>query len=69
MDGDERLRRTRSFLLGGLVGASAALATARRRRDIARRRRQRILHPVGLAAFERAPCYQELLEDEERSGT
>jgi hypothetical protein len=67
MDGDDRLRRARSFLLGGVVGASAAVATARRRRAIARRRRQRILHPVGLAAFEQAPCYQELIGDEERT--
>jgi hypothetical protein len=64
VDGDDRLRRARSFLIGGLVGASAALATARRRREVARRRRQRILHPVGLAAFEDAPCYRELLEEE-----
>ena len=65
MDGDDRLGRARSFLIGGLVGASAALATARRRRELARRRRERILHPAGLAAFEGAPCYRELLEDKE----
>jgi hypothetical protein len=65
MDGDDRLGRARSFLIGGLVGASAAVATARRRRELARRRRERILHPAGLAAFEGAPCYQELIEDEE----
>ena len=33
MDGDDKLGRARSFLIGGVVGASAALATARRRRD------------------------------------
>jgi hypothetical protein len=65
MDGDDRLGRARSFLIGGVVGASAALATARRRREIARRRRHRVLHPVGLAAFEEAPCYRELIADEE----
>jgi hypothetical protein len=64
MDGDDKLGRARSFLLGGLVGASAALATARRRRAVARRRRDRMLHPAGLAAFEEAPCYRELLEEE-----
>jgi hypothetical protein len=64
MDGDDRLGRARSFLVGGIVGASAALATARRRRELARRRRERLLHPPGLAAFEGAPCYRELLADE-----
>jgi hypothetical protein len=67
MDGDDRLRRARSFLIGGVVGASAALAAVRRRRDLARRRRERMLHPVGLAAFEDAPCYRELIEESELS--
>jgi hypothetical protein len=58
MDGEAKARRLRSFLLGGVVGASAALSVARRRR---RRRR-----PVGLAAFESAPCYQERLEERNR---
>jgi len=66
MDGEARRGRARSFLLGGLVGASAAVATARRRRAIARRQRERRLHPAGLAAFEGAPCFQELLEEEAR---
>jgi cob(I)alamin adenosyltransferase len=60
MDGEAQVRRLRSFLLGGLVGASAALSVARRRR----RRRQR--GPAGLAAFEGAPCYRETLEERER---
>jgi cob(I)alamin adenosyltransferase len=60
MEDDARAKRLRSFLLGGLVGASAALSVARRRR---RRRRRR---PAGLAAFEDAPCYQETLEQRER---
>jgi len=64
MDGDDRRGRARSFLIGGLVGASAAIATARRSRDAARRRRERRLHPAGLAAFEGAPCFQEVLEEE-----
>jgi len=66
MDDDDRLGRARTFLIGGLVGASAALAAARRRRDLARQRRERRLHPAGLAAFEDAPCFQELLEQEEQ---
>ena len=37
--------RLRSFLIGGVVGASAAVATARRRRDLDRRRRERRLRP------------------------
>ncbi|HEU0337319.1 MAG TPA: hypothetical protein VFR43_12225 [Gaiellaceae bacterium] len=58
MDGEHRRRdRMRSFVLGGVLGASAAIATVRRRR----RRRAR---PAGLAAFESAPCYRELLERE-----
>jgi hypothetical protein len=64
MDGQDKRARVRSFVLGGLVGASAAVATARRRRDVARRRRERRLHPAGLAAFESAPCFQELLDEE-----
>jgi hypothetical protein len=59
MDGEAQVRRLRSFLIGGLVGASAALSVARRRR-----RRQR--RPAGLAAFEGAPCYRETLEERER---
>lgn len=52
--------RVRSFVLGGLVGASAVLAAARRNR----RRRDA---PPGLAAFEQAPCYNESVErDRER---
>ncbi|MDF2750738.1 MAG: hypothetical protein K0T00_1914, partial [Gaiellaceae bacterium] len=39
------------------VGASAALAAARRLRP-----RERRPGPVGLAAFEEAPCYRELVE-------
>ncbi|HET7856910.1 MAG TPA: hypothetical protein VFL41_10680 [Gaiellaceae bacterium] len=63
MDGEPSVRRLRSFLIGGVVGASAAMAAAQRRR----RRRKR--PPVGLAAFEGAPCYQETLEERERATT
>ena len=62
MDGEEQWRRLRSFLLGGVVGASAAIAAARRLRPKQRRR----VSPAGLAAFEGAPCYREIVELEER---
>lgn len=66
MDGerDERRGRVRSFLIGGVLGASAALAAADRRRRVLARRRRRV-GPPGLAAFEQAPCYQELVDEEE----
>lgn len=57
MDAEDRLGRLRSFLVGGLLGASAALAAARRKRP----RRDT---PAGLAAFESAPCFEETLERE-----
>ena len=63
MDEHDRRSRTRSFLIGGLVGASAAIAAARRLRPNQRRR----VTPAGLAAFEDAPCYREIVELEERS--
>lgn len=56
MDGEGKRDRLRSFVLGGIVGASAALAAGRRRR------RQRPQEPAGLAAFEGAPCFRELIE-------
>jgi hypothetical protein len=60
MDGEQRRGRLGSFVVGGLVGASAALAAARRRR-----RRQALRRtPQGLEAFEGAPCYHEVVEQE-----
>lgn len=61
MDGKPKAERLRSFVLGGLVGASAVLAAVRRRRA---RKRQT---PPGLAAFEDAPCFRETVEREGRS--
>ena len=58
MDGERKRDRLRSFLLGGLLGASAVVAAGRRRR------RQRRPGPAGLAAFEQAPCYREIVEAE-----
>jgi len=63
MDGDQR-RGFRAFVLGGVVGASAAVAAVNRRRRVQRRRGR----ARGLAAFESAPCYLELLE-QEREGS
>jgi hypothetical protein len=64
MDGEQRRGRFRSFALGSLVGASAAIAAIDRRRRVQRRRGR----ARGLAAFESAPCYLELL-DREREGS
>jgi hypothetical protein len=61
MDEEHRRGRFRSFVLGGLVGASAALAAARRRRPGTRRQT-----PIGLAAFEDAPCFREVVDRERR---
>jgi hypothetical protein len=61
MDEERRRDRLRSFLIGGVVGASAAIAAARRLRMVTRRERET---PAGLAAFEGAPCYRELIECE-----
>jgi hypothetical protein len=64
MDGTpERRGRLRSFLIGGLVGVSAGMAAARRLRPSRATRR---VTPGGLAAFEDAPCYRELIEREAR---
>lgn len=55
--------RLRSFVLGGVVGASAVAAALRR----GRRRHDRQT-PSGLSAFESAPCYRELLESKRSDG-
>jgi len=62
MDHEGQRSRLRSFVIGGLLGASAAIATASRRR-----RRARRAGPGGLKAFEGAPCYREAVERDERS--
>ncbi|MGI8422129.1 MAG: hypothetical protein ACR2MU_07720 [Gaiellaceae bacterium] len=59
MDGTERGgSKFRSFMIGSVVGASAALAAARRKRPRPRET------PAGLAAFEDAPCYREIVDRE-----
>lgn len=52
--------KLRSFLLGGIVGGVAGVAAGR----LSEKRRLARVAPPGLAAFERAPCYQELLDKE-----
>jgi hypothetical protein len=63
MDAEKRRGRAVDFLIGGVVGASAAVATARRGRRLRRQREDRLERPAGLAAFEGAPCFEELLEN------
>lgn len=62
MDGDQGRGRLSSFVIGGVVGASAALAAARRRRGRTARERRA---PQGLQAFEGAPCFREIVEREQ----
>jgi hypothetical protein len=62
MDGEQRRGRLSTFVVGGLVGASAAFAAARRR---SRRGPTAVRRtPQGLEAFEGAPCYHEVTERE-----
>jgi hypothetical protein len=63
MDDPERRGRLRSFLIGGIVGVSAGIAAARRLRPARGRPRST---PAGLAAFEDAPCFRELIERDAR---
>ena len=58
MDDDGRRARLRDLLIGGVLGAFAALAAVRRGRSSER------TVTTGLAAFEDAPCYREALERE-----
>ncbi|MFL5929207.1 MAG: hypothetical protein ACJ77E_19930 [Gaiellaceae bacterium] len=53
--------RLRSFAIGGVVGAAGAIATVRRSSRRSRRRRNT---PSGLAAFEDAPCFLEIVGEE-----
>jgi hypothetical protein len=53
--------RLRSFAIGGLVGAAGAIATIRRSSRSSRRPRNA---PGGLAPFEDAPCFLEIVGEE-----
>ncbi len=59
MDGNSG-GRLGSFLIGGLLGSAAGLAAAGRMRVDASRGKRAT--PEGLAAFEQAPCFRELVE-------
>jgi len=59
-----RRRRLRSFALGGVIGAAGTIATVRRLRHPSRRPRDA---QAGLAAFEDAPCFLEVVEREAQS--
>lgn len=61
MDGAGRGSKLRTFAIGSVVGALGALATARRTPGRTRRPRSA---PGGLAAFEDAPCFLELVGEE-----
>ena len=58
----ERGGRLGSFLVGGLVGSIAGLVAAGRMRM---RYGEQRTTPAGLAAFEEAPCYREIVEREQ----
>lgn len=62
MDG-ERGSRLGSFLIGGIVGSVAGVAAAGRMRVKTPVSRAR---SAGLAAFEQAPCFREVVERERR---
>ena len=61
MEGTGRGSKLRSFAIGGLVGAAGAIATVRRSSHRSRRPRSA---PAGLAAFEDAPCFLEIVGEE-----
>jgi hypothetical protein len=61
MDAMGRRGRLRSFAIGSVVGAAGAVAAIRRAPLRSRRPRAA---PAGLAAFEDAPCFLEIVGQE-----
>jgi hypothetical protein len=61
MEGTGRGSKLRSFAIGGLVGAAGAIAAVRRSSRRSRRPRSAV---GGLAAFEDAPCFLEIVGEE-----
>jgi hypothetical protein len=64
VEGEKQRGPFRSFVLGGLVGAAGAIAAARRVKTPTRRPRD---VSAGLAPFEDAPCFLEVVELEAKS--
>jgi hypothetical protein len=64
VEGQKQRSALRSFALGSLVGAAGAVAALRRARRTPRRLRA---VPGGLAAFEDAPCFLEIVGGEGRT--
>jgi hypothetical protein len=61
MEHGARGSKLRSFAIGSMVGAAGAIATVRRSSQRSRRPKD---GPVGLAAFEDAPCFLEIVGEE-----
>ena len=61
MESTRRGSKLRSFAIGSLVGAAGAIAAVRRTSQRSRRPRNA---PGGLAAFEDAPCFLEIVGEE-----
>jgi hypothetical protein len=64
MERQSRRSRLRSFALGSVIGAAGTIATVRRLRHPPRRPRDA---QGGLAAFEDAPCFLEIVGREAQS--
>jgi hypothetical protein len=64
VEGQQQRRALRSFALGSVVGAAGAVAALRRARRLPRRPGA---VPGGLAAFEDAPCFLEVVGREAKT--
>jgi hypothetical protein len=61
MESSGRRAKLRSFAIGSLLGAAGAVAAVKRSSRRSRRPRNA---PGGLAAFEDAPCFLEIVGEE-----
>jgi hypothetical protein len=64
VDPERKRRSFRPFLIGGLLGSVAGAAAAGRMKVKVGRTAAARETPAGLAAFEGAPCYEELVARE-----